>query len=250
MEVLMILKAHVKQLLTISFAVTLLSCNNSTNSNPANVNKDTIIEKPVSEKRNVEVVTKISVNNMDSLPEQIKHEGDIVDTKMWKDKSGEHYVLISEKKQGEYLTANWLSKVDAYMYTKIDGNFKLGWHVKDNVSISSEINYLKKSLTVLDINNDGDAEVCFFYSFTEDGADPMPLKMILYTKEKKLAIRGLIPRSVSDLNLYKKVIDAKGVSKDIKTYASKEWDKTSTNQMKKIIGEEVIKSKDFPIKNN
>jgi hypothetical protein len=90
----------------------------------------------------------------------------------------------------------------------------------------------------------------FFYSINEDGADPMPLKMILYSKDKKLAIRGTIPRSITDLSMYKKTIDAKGINKTIEAYASREWDKVATGEMKRIIGDDVTQSKDFPIKNN
>lgn len=245
----MILKEHVSKLMALAFAITLIACNNATENNPDSL-KDTASKNAVPETQPLTSVTEINVNNIDSVPDQIKYEGKIVDAKMWKDKSGEHYVFITEKKQGEYLTENWISKLSSYMYTKADGGFKMEWQAKDNVSISSEINYLGKSLTVKDINNDGEAEVWFFYSFNEDGADPMPLKMILHSKERKLAIRGVIPRSITDLSLYKKTIDAKDLNKEIENYASKEWDKVAIDEMKRIIGDDVTQSKDFPIKSN
>lgn len=240
----MILKEHVNRLFVIAFAIGINACNNNQETN-AVANKDTSTQV-----KNSEAVTEITINNMDTIPSQIKYEGEVVDAKIWKDKSGEHYIFVTEKKQGEYLTESWLSKLNAYRYTKADTGFILGWQVRDNASISPEINYLSKSLTVKDIDNDGEAESWFFYSINEDGADPMPLKMILYSKGKKLAIRGTIPRSITDLNLYKKTIHAKGINKTIEDYASKEWDSVATGEMKRLIGEDVTKSKDFPIKGN
>lgn len=245
----MILKAHVKQLLVIFFTGTILSCNDGSKSNSSNV-KDTIVGKTVSAPESVKENTEISGNNIDSIPNQIKYEGKIVDSKMWEDKSGEHYVFITQKNQGEYLSENWLSKLNAYMFTKADTGFVVGWQVRDNASISSEISYINKSLAIKDIDNDGEAEIWFFYSFSEDGADPMPLKMILYSKEKKLAIRGVIPRSITDLTLYKRTIDAKGLNSEIENFASKEWNKVATDEMKRLIGDDVTQSKDFPIKDN
>jgi hypothetical protein len=249
MEVSMILKGHVNKIMTIAFAVTLIACNGATENISENA-KDTVMKNEVSNTQNVTAIAEISVSNIDSLPSQIKYEGKVVDAKMWKDKSGEHYVFITQKNQGEYLSENWLSKLNAYMYTKADTGFVIGWQVRDNASISPEISYINKSLAINDIDNDGEAEVWFFYSFSEDGADPMPLKMILYSKEKKLAIRGVIPRSITDLNLYKKTIDAKGLNSEIENFASKEWDKVATDEMKRLIGDDVTQSKDFPIKYN
>lgn len=243
----MILKEHVNKLLLIALVATLNACNNSQENNAA-TNTDSSVKNNPTQVKNSESLTVINVQNIDTIPSQIKYEGKIVDAKWWKDKSGEHFVFVTEKKQGEYLTENFLSKLNVYMFTKADTGFTLNWQVRDNTSISPEVNYLKNSLTIKDMDNDGNAEAWFFYSINEDGADPMPLKMILYSKDKKLAIRGTIPRSITDLNMYKKTIDAKGMNKIIEDYASNQWDKVATDEMKRIIGDDVTQSKDFPIK--
>lgn len=244
----MILKEHVNKMLLIAFTVTINACNDSGTKGTSVVLKDTSAKDTALKAQSIETRTAISVKHIDSVPYQIKYEGKVVDSKVWKDSNGEHYVLITEEKQGEYLTNSWVSKLNGYMYTKSDTGFALGWRVRDNAAISPEVTYLPKSLTVKDIDNDGKAEVWFFYSIKEDGADPMPLKMILYTEQKKLAIRGVIPRSITDLHLYKKTIDAKAISKEVVNYASKQWDIIAKDQMKAIIGEEVTQSEDFPIK--
>ena len=93
----MILKEHVSKLMALAFATTLIACNNSTENNPDSL-KDTASKNEVPETQTIASVTEISVNNIDSVPDQIKYEGKIVDAKMWKVKSGEHYVFITEKK--------------------------------------------------------------------------------------------------------------------------------------------------------
>lgn len=244
----MILKENVNKLFLLILVVSLNACNNNLENNVVN-NADSTDKDTSTQIKNIQASTEISVQDIDTMPKQIKYEGDIVDAKRWTDKSGEHYVFITEKVQGEYLTESFLSKLNGYMFTKVDTGFTLSWQVRENAIISHEVKYLKKSLTLNDIDNDGEAEAWFFYSLNEDGADPMPLKMILYSRDKKLAIRGIIPRSIADLNMYKKTVDAKAVNKKIEDYASKHWDKVATDEMKRIIGDEVTQDKDFPIKN-
>jgi len=244
----MILKARVSIMLFSILFVGLSACNNQTNGDNTD-SQDTVINAETVEGEN-KIVNDVVVNDLDSIPNQLKYEGKVVDSKIWRDKSGEHYIIITENKQGEYLTETWVSKLNGYMYTKAGNDFRADWQVNDSANISPEINYKSKSLSVKDIDGDGEAEFWFFYSINEDGADPMPLKMNLHSKGQNLAITGVIPRSISDLSLYKKTVDAKGILKVIEDYASKEWDKVATDEMKKIIGEDVIQSKDFPIRNN
>jgi hypothetical protein len=246
MAVLMILRAR-DRILVALIATVIFSCKNAAVNIPAK-NGDVIVDDTALEKQVSILNAEISVKNIDTVPAQMKYDGKILEIKSWYDKSGEHYVLITEKKEGEYLTDGWLSKLNCYMYTKNGDEFRMEWQVKDNVGISAEIQYLSKSLNVKDVDGDGEAEVSFFYSFNEDGADPMPLKMILYSKGKKLAIRGVIPRSITDLSLYKKTIDAKDLNREIVNYASKNWDKVAVDEMRRIIGEEVTQAKEFPIK--
>jgi hypothetical protein len=161
MEVSMTLREHVNRLLLLALVASLNACNNSQENN-AVANTDIAGKDTATQVKSNQASTEFSVQDIDTIPKQIKYEGDIVDAKRWTDKSGEHYVFITEQKQGEYLTESFLSKLNGYMFTKVDTGFTLSWRVRDNVSISPEVNYLKKSLAVKDIDNDGNAEAWFF----------------------------------------------------------------------------------------
>ncbi|MET0637389.1 MAG: hypothetical protein ABWZ25_15265 [Chitinophagaceae bacterium] len=78
----------------------------------------------------------------------------------------------------------------------------------------------------------------------------MRLNMILYSQGRKLTIRGVIPKTVTDLDLYKKSVDGKGINREFEKYAFKQWDSVATVMIRKMIGEEVVEEKDFPIKSD
>jgi hypothetical protein len=136
-----------------------------------------------------------------------RYEGKKEDSVSWIDKEGSHYFIVSISNKGEYLTENWSSEIHGNLYSKSDTGMRKDFEIHDSAVNQQEMIYLSKSLQRKDVDGDGKYEVWFLYYFGEDGADPVTEKMILHTDGGQLTMRGLIPRSVSDLDSYEQHID-------------------------------------------
>lgn len=165
------------------------------------------------------------------IPSTIRPKGKIVKTAKWHDKSGIHYIIISEYNNKEICTKGFKSEFYARQFTKKD-SFVVDWKIQDfSTNQCEKIYYLDTSFAVFDIDNDGIAETRFFYEFGHDCCDPLAVKYMLHYNNNKLAIRGKIPMTEESKNDYIKKID-KAYDKYpevIKEFAIKDWDNFINN---------------------
>jgi hypothetical protein len=181
----------------------------------------------------------------------LQYEGKKVDSIRWKDNYGSHYFIVSIDNKGELMTANWSSQIHGNLYTTTGTGLGKDWEMHDSAASQKEMIYLRKSLKVKDIDGDGKSEVWYFYRFDEDGADPVEEKLVLYSGGGQLTVKGLIPRSVSDLNSYQQNMDKEDqVNAKIKTFALEEWERNAIKEIKFYNGDDVTEEEDYPFKKN
>lgn len=117
----------------------------------------------------------------------------------WTDSEGEHTVIICEtgkvaaKSTSEEMES-FNADVYAYKYTKKDGKITLDWKIQDFVPdcpFDITCNFVKNTLQVTDLDNDGIAEVWVMYKVTcRSDVSPCDMKIIMYEGMSKHAMRG------------------------------------------------------------
>lgn len=173
------------------------------------------------------------------IPNGVAINGKIVDCIKWKDKIGVHCIVISESTQKEICEPGFKSQLFAFQYSVKDSTFIIDWKIQDFGSNECEkVYYLKQTLRIVDIENDGVGESRFFYEFGHDCCDPLIVKYMLHVKDNKLAIRGKIPMQEDDKKLYEKNIDKafQNYSKIYGDFASKDWDDFIKNHYDTLSG--------------
>lgn len=126
---------------------------------------------------------------------RIKQNGEIVSAASWVDAQGKNLLVISELKT---TTTARNSSRSAYLYASLylekQGNWARQWEVKDyeiDCPFDVGVSFIPDSLSVTDLDKNGYAEVSFIYrAFCMGGLDPQTLKLIMWEKNKKYAIRG------------------------------------------------------------
>lgn len=120
--------------------------------------------------------------------------GNIKGTYWWTDKKGNNILVIS---QLENIDSNTPINLELFAYHFIKTNNKYNLIRKvydfiDNCSEDSELSYLKNPVTISDINNDGYYEFSLTYEKQCTGdISPSIMKVLLFEKNKKYALRGL-----------------------------------------------------------
>ena len=71
----------------------------------------------------------------------------------------------------------------------------------------SKVSYIEHSLKIVDLDEDGTAEVLFLYEIAPRKLAPVTLKLMLHSKGKKLSIRGTVPRREEDKQKYQMQVD-------------------------------------------
>jgi hypothetical protein len=129
-----------------------------------------------------------------------EHEGRIVHSARWRDKLGDHTLLLDET--GEYPTAHPSGDGDgtsdasvyAYEYLEAGGKVSRVWKLEDHVrdcEFDLVANFVPDAVTITDLDADGVAEVTFQYTLTcTSDVSPMTRKLILREGKDKYAIRG------------------------------------------------------------
>lgn len=137
----------------------------------------------------------------DDLDKAMLYKGDFQDGVRWKDNGGEQTLFVSydenekENKRDIYV----------YQYQKAAGKISLVWDIKDFSGALCSETFVVNSLQLADIDQDGLVDPCFMYQNLCDGLDPTVTKMMLMTKGKKLAIRGLF--AVEDQAQIERIVD-------------------------------------------
>ncbi|MEL6820421.1 MAG: hypothetical protein AAFP70_01570, partial [Calditrichota bacterium] len=157
------------------FCVLLLSCNNSeenkTNSPQPDKPKDVI---------EFRVMDNSSINLSESM-----YEGNIVYKKAWQDLNGKNIVIFTNKEH----------ELFAYHYAVKSGEVKLLRRVYDFTEANCEFDlfadFIEKSITVTDLNNDNYGEITFAYQLAcISDVSPKQLKLLMLQNGEKYIIRG------------------------------------------------------------
>lgn len=168
----------------------------------------------------------------------LKFDGSIVAGVQWKDKSGLNVLIITEtnpvtSKTNEY-DESVSKKLFGYAFVKNeDEKFQQVWMIQDFIEkcqVDLTLEYIKKSLTVSDLNKNGIAENTFLYKLSCKGdVSPNDLKLIMHEGKEKYAIRGETLQIFKDAKPYggKTNIDKSfdNAPKEFLDYAKKEWKK-------------------------
>lgn len=181
----------------------------------------------------------VSVKKLDkaSIPKTFKYSGILKNAVTWKDSSGTHYVITTE-------TGNVASKVEpeagnhdadlfAYHYLSTKDSLRLTWKVFDFIKdcpVDLDASFIKNSFAVTDLNKDGQAEVWLMYKTACRGdVSPSDMKIIMYEKDKKYAVRGTNKVKVSEKEYYggEYTYDAafKSAPEVFRSYAKTLWQK-------------------------
>jgi len=169
---------------------------------------------------------------------KLKFDASIVSGVQWKDKSGLNVLIITEtepiqNKTNEY-DESVSKKLFGYAFVKNEEDkFQQVWMIQDFIDkcqVDLTLNYIPKSLTVTDLNNNGIAENTFIYKMSCKGdVSPNDLKLIMHEGKEKYAIRGETVLKIQNEKPYggKTNIDKSfdNAPKEFLDYAKKEWKK-------------------------
>jgi len=140
---------------------------------------------------------KISFEN---VPKAITYEGRIINAVNWTDKKGKHIIITTET--GIHNSSKFShddndgadAELFAYHYIKIGNSYKLQWKVYDYISdcpVDIEANFIKNTLHITDLDNNGLVEVWLMYTKVCHGdVSPSEMKIIMYQGNQKYGMRG------------------------------------------------------------
>ncbi len=152
------------------------------------------------------IVTKIDINK---IPKEIKYSGKVKNAIIWNDKLGENFILTCET--GVFKNKNSEndgrdSEIYAYHYIRSKNIIKQNWKIYDFIKdcpVDIEASFLKNTLNVTDLNNDGIGEIWIMYKTVCHGdVSPYTMKIIMYQEKLKLVMRGENRVKVSEKEYY------------------------------------------------
>lgn len=178
-----------------------------------------------------------SIADISKLPSWVKHSGKINAAVTWDDASGKHYVITSLT--GEFKSSSSSSEdsrdseLYAYHYVSFKDSTSMLWRVYDFVKdcpLDIQVSFIKNTLQVTDLNNDGIAEIWVMYKLACRGdIGPCDMKVIMYQDRQKFAMRGQNKVQITEGEFYggeykfdKAFIEGPAVFRD---FAKKLWEK-------------------------
>jgi hypothetical protein len=177
-------------------------------------------KEPIIEEKDTVVLEKTDAA---FVKRNLKFKGKPVDFIKWKDVDGIHYVVTSEteliEKEDEYGEMSFNKDLTAYHYLETNGQYKEVWKISDNIRacpVDVTLNFIKKTLQVTDLNQNGIAEVWTMYrSACRGDVSPCTLYIIMYEGKQKYLMEGnarsKLPESPPEGgNIYRKVGFKKG----------------------------------------
>ena len=176
---------------------------------------------------------------IESIPKEIKYTGKIIDAITWEDGLGKNLVITNETKSvliNFALKEEYRFEIYAYHYLLINNKPKFVWKIYDYVSdcpTDHKAEFIKNTLSVTDINNDGIAEIWVMYLITCHGdVSPDEMKIIMYQGNQKYAMRGLNKVDLQDEDGGQYIFDKEFLKapKAFKDYAIKLWNKNILQQ--------------------
>lgn len=141
----------------------------------------------------------------DDIPLYLDFRGIVVESIKWKDSLGDNILILTQT--GEFASKEYnSSKTDyslqskaelfAYLFVKSDSKekYKLKWKVYDFQEcfiVDLYAGFIKKALTITDLDNDNIAEVTLPYTlYCRGDISPSQMKIIMYENTQKYALRG------------------------------------------------------------
>lgn len=179
----------------------------------SNTSKDTAVSKTNAEgsgesskKEISDKVTDIEIDVKD-IPKSVQFNGKIVASAKWKDKNGINLILITETKEknkklseaerdkGMYIGESLASKeLYGYQFLINNESSEEVWKIQDfekNCDADMTLEFIKKSLSITDLNNNGIAESTFLYrQGCMSDVSPLGYKLMMHEGKEKFAIRG------------------------------------------------------------
>jgi hypothetical protein len=143
----------------------------------------------------------ISVNQLDltSLPKGITYEGKILTAVCWFDTLGNNIVILTETgihRSNKFKHENDGEDAELFAYHFIvkDDIALQTWRIYDFISdcpVDLEVSFIENSFQVTDLNHDGVGEIWIMYKTVCHGdVSPSVMKIIMYQKQQKYALRG------------------------------------------------------------
>jgi hypothetical protein len=151
----------------------------------------------------------IELNSYDIVknPYSIHFIGKVKDAYTWKDKNGEHLVVLSET--GNYFNEKFKHENDggdaellAAHFNVEQGIAQQSWKIYDFISdcpIDYSARFIPDAFRVTDLNDDGTSEVWVMYEkFCKGDQSPNDMKLIMYSGAQKYALRGTTKISIGE----------------------------------------------------
>lgn len=151
-------------------------------------------------KHMVKISDDIAFEKLNNIPSFIKVKGKVMNGVTWNDTYGEHFVVTTET--DIYINPDYSheenegadAELFAYHYIKQEGSIKRVWRVYDFIKdcpVEIEASFVKNTLHITDLDNDGIAEIWLMYRKVCHGdVSPLEMKIIMYEGTKKYAMRG------------------------------------------------------------
>jgi len=138
--------------------------------------------------------------NLKEIPSGVEYKGKIVASARWDDDNGDNILLVTETKKKEVPDKKYPEEtvfekeLYGYHYILSGSSAKLLWKIQDfekDCMFDITLEYIPKSLSITDLNNNGIAESTFIYKMTCRGdVSPALFKLMMHENENKYAIRG------------------------------------------------------------
>tara|TARA_B110000027_G_C16109005_1_gene296745 strand:- start:20 stop:787 length:768 start_codon:yes stop_codon:yes gene_type:complete len=133
----------------------------------------------------------------DSLKTKLQIEYSIYRIYQYRDKSGEHFIVMTENEFECDEKEKCFDTIKAFCYSYKDGIYNLEWNLKDfilqkgnEVSEEYSISFWTKYFELNDYNGDGLVDPILVYgTFGMNGTSDGRIKILVYHKGKKRAIR-------------------------------------------------------------
>jgi len=179
---------------------------------------------------------KISVDSLDpSQLQDIEYRGECVEAISWKDKAGEHYLLLTETGEEESDEEGHRNAfVWGHHYLKTEAGLKKIWTFTDFVEecpLDIVAEFIKPAMQITDLDKDGHAEIWLVYQLACSGdISPSELHIVMYKEHSdRLEMKGegrlLLPDGEEIGGIY--VLDAEfeGLPEIFSQYAIWLWDR-------------------------
>lgn len=135
------------------------------------------------------------IEKSEKLPKAVEYDGEAKIIYRVNDKEGEHFLFVTQNKKGNFGEADFMMDIRAYKFSRAQKGFTKKWEIKDfSPNGLTTIEWEEPGFVVGDWDGDGIVESALVYKLSPDGLDDEQIKLIAYYKNKKYAIRGLMPR--------------------------------------------------------